>query len=307
MDTSNPVALRHLRSGLVVMMAVLMALAAALLTAPTQAHAFGSMSFPVAVLDASSTYVKVGEPVAFDGSRSYGLELSQVQQWSWDFGDGTNAGGTTTSHAFTTPGMKTVTLTVTDQYGTTDTETRSIAVWDYPTATISATPTTGRGPLTVTFTTTSDPAGWDIRSQVWNFGDGTTASGAIATHTYSTPGSYRAAFTLTNLLGWATTAYQQVTVTEAMAAPSNLTATSPSRGNVRLGWTNRMTTVVQTEVQRCSGSRCTNFATVTYLPNTAVSFSEAALRSGTTFRYRLKVTDIAGAVGYSNIASVKVR
>lgn len=307
MFTSIPVPLRAVRSGLVALIAGLIALAAALVTAPPQAHAFGSMSFPVAVLDASSTYVKVGEPIAFDGSRSYGIELSQIQQWGWDFGDGTSASGPATTHAFTTPGMKTVTLTVTDQYGTSDTETRSIAVWDYPTATITATPTTGRGPLTVSFTSTSDPAGWDTQSQVWDFGDGTTASGATATHTYSTPGSYRAAFTLTNVLGWATTAYQQILVTEPMAAPSNLAATSPSRGNVRLSWTNRMTTIVQTEVQRCSGSKCTAFTTVAYLPNTATTFTEGGLRSGTTFRYRLKVTDIAGAVGVSNIASTKVR
>jgi hypothetical protein len=68
-----------------------------------------------------------------------------------------------------------------------------------------------------------------------------------------------------------------------------------------------MTTVFQTEVQRCSGSKCTTFATVTYLPNTATTFSEGGLRSGATFRYRLKITDIAGSVGFSNIASVKVR
>src|SRR4029453_8524429 len=55
-----------------------------------------------------STLVDVGVNVVFDGSTSTG----EPSDWVWDFGDGATANGVTVSHAWTTPGPKTVTLTV---------------------------------------------------------------------------------------------------------------------------------------------------------------------------------------------------
>lgn len=292
-------------------MAGLIALALALLAmlvAPNPAQGFGSMSFPVAQIDASSTYTRANTAITFDGSRSYGIELSVPQQWDWNFGDGATASGTTVQHAFTKAGQYTVTLTVTDQYGTTGSATQIVAIWEYPTAVMTTSATTGRAPLTVSFDgsgSTSD--GWALTSYTWDFGDGTTATGVTASHTYTIPGRYTASLTVKNLLGWASSTYATINATELMAPPTNLTATSPTRGNVTLTWTNRMTALHSTEVQRCSGSRCTTFATVTFIPTTWTTYSEAGLKSGASFRYRLKLTDIAGAVGYSSIATVKVR
>jgi PKD repeat protein len=56
----------------------------------------------------TSTAVDVGVPVSFDGSTSTG----EPSDWVWDFGDGTTANGETVSHAWSSPGPKTVTLTV---------------------------------------------------------------------------------------------------------------------------------------------------------------------------------------------------
>ena len=124
---------------------------------------------------------------------------------------------------------------------------------------------------------------------------------------YATPGRYIAGLSIKNVLGWGSSAYKTINVTEPMAPPTNFTATSPSRSTVTLKWTNRMTTIYQMEIQRCAGSRCTTFATVNYVDPAATTYTEGGLKSGTTFRYRLKVTDIADVVGYSAIASVKVR
>lgn len=296
------------RIGLVAAFVALVLMALALLAAPKPANAFGSMSFPVAVIDAPVTYARVNTELSFDGSGSYGIEFSVPQQWDWNFGDGTTASGTTTSHTFTRAGLFIVTLTVTDQYGVTGTATRQVIIWDYPVAIMSATPTTGRGPLTVAFDgSASTSEGWALQSYAWDFGDGTTATGPTASHTYAAPGRYIAGLSIKNVLGWGSSAYQTINVTEPMAPPTNFTATSPSRSTVTLKWTNRMTTIHQMEIQRCAGSRCTTFPTVNYVDPAATTYTEGGLKSGTTFRYRLKVTDIAGVVGYSSIASVKVR
>ena len=50
-----------------------------------------------------------------------------IISYSWDFGDGTQTGtGTTTSHTYANTGIYTVTLTVEDNLGATDTEIKYV-------------------------------------------------------------------------------------------------------------------------------------------------------------------------------------
>lgn len=67
-----------------------------------------------------------------------------------------------------------------------------------PSAVISATPTTGNAPLSVTFDASgsSDPDG-AITSYSWNFGDGNTGSGMSQCHTFPV-GSYTVTLTVTD-------------------------------------------------------------------------------------------------------------
>jgi PKD repeat protein len=67
-----------------------------------------------------------------------------------------------------------------------------------PTASFTASPTSGTAPLAVTFTDTStgSPTSWS-----WDFGDGTTSTLQNPQHTYGTPGTYTAKLTATNAAG----------------------------------------------------------------------------------------------------------
>jgi len=158
--------------------------------------------------------------VAFDASGS--TDSGGIATYEWSFGDGNTGTGVTTSHAYTLVGSFTAVVTVTDDYGATDTASIGITVGeplnDSPTASFTATPTTGSSPLTVQFNASgsSDPDG-SIASYAWDFGDGDTATGATATHTYTSAGVYVVLLTVTDDEGATDTSDQTITVT----APGN--------------------------------------------------------------------------------------
>ncbi len=82
-----------------------------------------------------------------------------------------------------------------------------------PTASISATPTSGTAPVVVSFSASgsSDPDG-SIVSYSWNFGDGTGGSGVSVDKTYASAGNYVAVLTVTDNLGATATATKTISV-----------------------------------------------------------------------------------------------
>lgn len=88
-----------------------------------------------------------------------------------------------------------------------------------PQVRVSANPSSGEAPLRVDFrSTASDPDG-EITGTTWDFGDGNTASGASATHTYQTPGTYTARATVTDNAGLRTSSDVSVRVTAQPPPP----------------------------------------------------------------------------------------
>ncbi|HEX8123184.1 MAG TPA: PQQ-dependent sugar dehydrogenase [Solirubrobacteraceae bacterium] len=71
-----------------------------------------------------------------------------------------------------------------------------------PVASATATPTQGAAPLTVQFNGTgSTDADGNALTYAWDFGDGATATGSTASHTYAANGTYTAKLTVTDTLG----------------------------------------------------------------------------------------------------------
>ena len=173
-------------------------------------------SAPVAEAGSDQT-VLVGDTVNFDGSGSYDPDGGNLT-YSWDFGSGampTTGSGVTPSCSYSTRGTKTVTLTVTDNNGATDSDTVTITVDLVPPCSDAGSDQTVLVGETVNFdgSGSCDPDGGNL-SYSWDFGSGATpATGSVATPscTYSTIGTKRVTLTVTDDNG--ATASDTVTIT----------------------------------------------------------------------------------------------
>lgn len=168
-------------------------------------------------------------------STNNGTACASSCTYSWNFGDGTSAGGITTSHAFRTAGTFPVTLTVTDARGASVLFTQSITVTapTPPTASFTMSPTPAPTNVDVFFNASQSRAvgpGRTLVSYNWNFGDGQTGSGVTVSHRYSGVGTYTVTLTVIDDAGAQAQATQTLTVgSQASNTNAALTAT-PSTG-----------------------------------------------------------------------------
>nr|WP_054865220.1 PKD domain-containing protein [Methanosarcina barkeri] len=152
---------------------------------------------PVANFTSSVTSGKAPLKVAFTDT-STGIPAA----WKWDFGDGSKSYLQNPTHKYSKVGSYTVNLTVKNAKGrNTVTKTEYIKVVTKPVADFSATPTSGKTPLTVEFTdnSTGVPTAWK-----WSFGDGTTSTEQNPEHQYLQGGSYKVTLTVVNVAGSST-------------------------------------------------------------------------------------------------------
>jgi len=177
----------------------------------------------------------------FDASSSTG----DIAAYSWDFGDGEIAAGSTTEHTFISAGTYTATLLVTDSQGASHQDEITIAVTDPttvannpPTAAISSSSAIGDAPLQVIFdAATSTDSDGTIISYSWEMGDGGLASGVSVTYTYTTPGTYRPTLTVTDDGGLTDTTDTPVLVQSPPTtniAPTAVIKASGNRGKLPL-------------------------------------------------------------------------
>jgi len=118
------------------------------------------------------------------GTITYTDESVNATSWEWDFGEGAapasaNTQGPHTVY-YTTPGLKTVSLTINENV--TEVKEDYISVTVIPTADF----TFSSNALTVDFTNLSI----NSTSYLWEFGDGNTSTENNPTYTYSTAGTY---------------------------------------------------------------------------------------------------------------------
>src|SRR5512136_33636 len=153
---------------------------------------------PVADFSATPTSGSAPLAVAFT-DKSTG---ASPRTYSWSFGDGGTSTDTNPTHTYAANGVYSVTLTVTNPFGT-DTATKSeyISVGAGPVADFVGTPQSGLLPVAVTFTdqSTGNPASWR-----WDFGDGAVSNEKNPSHTYTKAGTYAVRLTVANPFGTST-------------------------------------------------------------------------------------------------------
>lgn len=162
-----------------------------------------------------------------------------VTAYAWDFGDGATDTGATATHTYAADGRYVVNLTVTDNAGAKDSTTREVDVVaappvnQPPKATIG-TPTIDQRKVTVSGASSTDPDG-TVAGYAWEFGDGATATGATATHTYAADGSYVVKLTVTDNAGATDSATREVNAAATPPANPEIAADDFSR-TVTNGW-----------------------------------------------------------------------
>ncbi len=166
---------------------------------------------------ANFTSVIANLKVTADASTSSDAD-GTIASYAWNFGDGTTATGKTAAHTYAADGSYTVTLTVTDDLGATDSATQSVTVAANKVPVAAFTKTAAGLAATADATTSQDPDG-TIASYAWDFGDSATATSKTAAHTYAASGTFTITLTVTDNQGATGTTSQSVTVTAPNQPP----------------------------------------------------------------------------------------
>jgi PKD repeat protein len=180
-----------------------------------------------AVINPTPASGEVPLKVSFTATDSTG----DIASYTWDFGDGGTGTGSVAEHSYSVSGTYTATLHITDKNGATSQVSTSISalpstvVITPPTAVLSSSTAVGDAPLLVTFngtgSTTSNPP---IVSYSWAFGDGSQATGATTSHSFTTAGTYYTTLTVTDSKGLTDTIDTPVIVTSTVLPNENPTA-----------------------------------------------------------------------------------
>jgi PKD repeat protein len=208
------------------------------LTVTDNSGATGTITQPITVSaanilpTASFTATSVNFTATFTASGSKDTD-GTIVSYAWNFGDNTTGSGVNPSHTYAAGNTYLVTLTVTDNRGGTGTMQQSVTVSNAPP---SAAFTSSAAGLTASFNGggSADSDG-TIASYAWNFGDGSTGTGATPTHTYATGNTYSVTLTVTDNQGATGTVTNPITVAQGAITPF---ATDSFGRTVTSGWGN---------------------------------------------------------------------
>lgn len=231
------------------------------------------------------------QTVSFSDLSTY-LVGQNPTSWQWDFGDLSTANVQNPSHAYSSGGSYTVTLTVMNAAGCTATISKTVVVPPPPTPTTGATPSPACVGQPVNFT----GAGTGILLWLWNFGNGITNGSQNPAHTYLTPGTYNVSLSVTDNMGCTATATLPLTVHPAppadtiawspsltVCAGTPVTLTAPAGTGYTYLWSNNATTpaitvatsgtysVVVTDANGCTFTSDSVTVTVLPLPSASIS------------------------------------
>ena len=266
----------------------------------TQSVTAGTTTVPTAAFVFSPADPQVGQVVFFNAATSTAASGRRLASYAWNFGDGVTKSGVTTTHDFDRAGAYAVTLTVTDDLDQTRTDTQTVTVvgtttgGTAPTAAIVVSPTSPQVGQLVSFTGAASKAstGRTLVQYAWSFGDGGSAVGVTATHTFISSGTYVVTLTVTDSSGERDTAIQTLVFNTAPTAAFVVSPTDPQIGQA-------------VSFNAASSTPTAGRTIVSYVWNfgdspggTGVSATHTYLTAG-TYTITLVVTDNVGQTGTS--------
>ena len=183
---------------------------------------------------------EVGQVASFNASASQdeGAACMDACNYTWELGNEAVKTGRIVTHAFQTPGIHSVTLTVQDAAGGTASIQQNVTVTApaRPTVTgITASPATPFAGQAASFTAAFTVApNHRIVSFNWQWGDGqtTTTTNASTTHVFDRNGIYVVTVTATDDLGQSASASLSVTVGGGATAAFTFSPTNPQPGDI---------------------------------------------------------------------------
>jgi len=176
-------------------------------------------SAPTAKANGPYTAIETDE-ISFSSEGSVDNDGS-IEKYTWSFGDNTNSEEANPKHSYETPGEYSVSLTVTDNFGATRTDTALVTITEAtpPTPVITAAVTAHVGEP-VEFNSDSSTMGdGEITSYEWNFGDLSSSSEQNPIHYFATEGTYTVALNLTDSRGKTASETMDVTVSVKAEIP----------------------------------------------------------------------------------------
>jgi gliding motility-associated-like protein len=163
-----------------------------------------------AVPDFNFTSQCAGTAINFTDASTIAPPIT-ITSYSWNFGGGNTATGTTASHVFNTPGIHNVTLVVTTSLGCSDSIIKPVRVYANPVADFTHLDVCYGN--TVNFTNTSTVSSTDtITDYLWAFGNGNTSTAQNPTQNYAAPGSYNVTLITTSTGGCSDVITHQVNI-----------------------------------------------------------------------------------------------
>ncbi len=276
---------------------------------PTSGSAPLSVSFTATAKDADWCKSVCTTVIQNVGTAEWDYNGDGTADWKSDF---TDQGDTfITSYSYTSAGTYTATFKATDKDGASSTKSVTITVGvtnKPPTASASASPTSGIAPLAVQFTGSGTDSDGSISSYSWDFGDGTTSAEQNPSKTFSAAGSYTITLTVTDN-GGATG--KSTTVVSATNPPTNQSPTATLSSDVTSGTTPLTVsfTVGYTDPESAAGtyslSAGDNSAAKTGSINSGATATVSVTYSTAgTYTATVTVTDNLGATATKSVTTV---
>ena len=174
--------------------------------------------FPILNAALKSDSGCAGKALSFVDTSSL-LGSDTINQYDWNFGDGSSGSGRSVSHTYSSAGNYTVELIVTTANGLKDTATKKAKVYPTPTASFTVNDSAQcQRNNSFQFTDQSTISAGSLAGYKWSFGDGASSQSYNPSHQYSNANGFTVGLSVTSNQGCEDSISQQVKVNPSPSA-----------------------------------------------------------------------------------------